>query len=208
MNGKVTFLISEPSPEKNDLRHWNAFREGSKTAFTAIYNQHVDVLYHYGERLTADKTLIEDCIQDLFAELWTRQTKLPKVQTVKFYLFKALKRKINRKRVQQAKFLSETLADYDFELTLPTTDQDAHPFPEAQKAIILQALNQLTPRQKEAITLRFYDNFSYTEIAEIMDLSDRSVYNLTYRALAILRRTVKISDWQRVLLLMLLILLQ
>lgn len=209
MNSKATFSFFAPpdaTVEADDLRHWNKFRRGDAASFTIIYYHHIDALYHYGERLTADKALIEDCLQDLFAELWTRQMDLPEVQTVKFYLFKALKRKINRGRDQQAKFLSEAAAEHDFALTLASeTEGDDWQLSPGQAAALLKAVNQLSPRQKEAITLRFYDNFSYNEIAEIMALSDRSVYNLMYRALAVLRQTVDVGTCQQVLLVLLLV---
>ena len=120
---------------------------------------------------------------------------------MKFYLFKALKRTVRRKQRQQARLLSEASVGHNFALTLTAElDNEQLLFSPAQKTVLLQAVNQLTPRQKEAITLRFYDNFSYDEIAEIMDLSDRSVYNLMYRALAVLRQRVDVGLWQRVLL--------
>lgn len=37
-----------------------------------------------------------------------------------------------------------------------------------------------------------------------MNLSDRSVYNLMYRALAVLRRTIDVGTWQQALLVLLL----
>ena len=174
-----------------DIRHWKKFREGDRHAFVLLYYQHVDALYHYGERLSPDKALIEDCLQDLFAELWSRQTQLPEVATVKFYLFKALKRKIGKKQAQQQQFLPNEDHGYNFEITFPPEfELTAYPVPPVRKQKVLRAINQLTPRQKEVITLRFYDNFSYDEIAEIMLLSARSVYNLTYRALAVLRQVL------------------
>ncbi len=207
MNGKDIFsTLTPPSAAEESLHYWNGLRSGKSESFTALYYQHIDALYHYGERLTADKTLIEDCVQDLFADLWTRRKTLPEVLTVKFYLFKALKRTIRRKQRQQARLLSEASVGHDFALTLTAElDNEELLFSPAQKTALLQAVNQLTPRQKEAITLRFYDNFSYDEIAEIMDLSDRSVYNLMYRALAVLRQRVDVGLWQRVLLALLLI---
>ena len=175
-----------------DLRHWNDFRKGDQEAFGLLYYQHIDALYHYGERLSPDQALIEDCLQDLFAELWTRQAQLPDVATVKFYLFKALKRKIIKKRAQQPRLLSgEEPEGYNFEIVFPPEfELAAYAVPPLHQRHLLLAINQLTPRQKEAITLRFYDNFSYDEIAEIMSLSTRSVYNLIYRALAVLRRVL------------------
>ncbi|WKN44957.1 RNA polymerase sigma factor [Tunicatimonas pelagia] len=169
---------------------WEAFRAGDQHSFTLLYYSHIDRLYHYGERLTDDIALIEDCLQDLFAELWTRQAQLPEVNAVKFYLFKALKRKIIKKLVQQQSLSSDDgLAEgYNFEITLSSEFDliDLH-VSQQQRQQLLQAINQLTHRQKEAITLYFYDGFSYQEIGEIMAMETRSVYNLVYRALASLR---------------------
>ena len=170
---------------------WEGLRKGEQEAFSRIYYEYIDDLYHYGERLTSDRPLIEDCLQDLFAELWGRQAQLPEVKMVKFYLFKALKRKIVKKLVKQQKFSSDDSLSHDFEITFaPEVVLVEEQLSPEQQAQILQAINQLSPRQKELITLRFYDNFQYEEIAEIMSLSIRSVYNLLYRALAVLRRTL------------------
>ena len=183
---------SPSSSPPEDLQPWKNFRAGNRQAFVLLYYQHIDALYHYGERLSPDKALIEDCLQDLFAELWTRQAQLPEVTTVKFYLFKALKRKIVKKQGQRPSLLSSSEPEgYDFKIVFPPEFELAtYDVPHHQHPELLSAINQLTPRQKEAITLRFYDNFSYDEIAEIMSLSSRSVYNLTYRALAVLRRVL------------------
>ncbi len=182
-------------PADTAVRLWEHFRGGNDEAFTSLYYQHIDALYHYGERLTSDRALIEDCLQDLFAELWNRQTELPEVRTVKFYLFKALKRKIIKKQRRGA------VRDFNFEILLASDSEEvpAPPPPDSLR----RAINRLSPRQKEVIMLRFYDNFSYEEMADIMSLSSRSVYNLTYRALAGLRRALETRIGQGTLLLFL-----
>jgi RNA polymerase sigma factor (sigma-70 family) len=52
---------------------------------------------------------------------------------------------------------------------------------------MVKALNSLTKRQKEAITLKFYDGLSYQEVAVLMAMSVRATYNLIYRAIEVLR---------------------
>jgi RNA polymerase sigma factor (sigma-70 family) len=49
-------------------------------------------------------------------------------------------------------------------------------------------LNNLSPRQYEAIILRFYDEMSYAEIALIMEVNEQSVRNLIQRGLEHLRQ--------------------
>ena len=51
-----------------------------------------------------------------------------------------------------------------------------------------QVMNQLPARQKELIYLRFHQNLSFEQIAEIMQLGRQSVYNLLQKSLLSLRR--------------------
>lgn len=60
-------------PDLDTTLLWREFKEGSELAFTAIYKKHVNSLYHYGERLTRHKELIEDSIHDFFVELWKQR---------------------------------------------------------------------------------------------------------------------------------------
>jgi RNA polymerase sigma-70 factor (ECF subfamily) len=48
-------------------------------------------------------------------------------------------------------------------------------------------MEKLPKRQQEAVTLRFYYNFSYETIASIMGMNYQSVLNLMQRALKTLR---------------------
>ena len=80
---------------------WDNFRNGQENAFVLIYNQFIDTLYNYGERLTDDRELIKDSVQDLFVDLWKNKEKLPQVTSVKYYLFKAYKRKGDQKPHQK-----------------------------------------------------------------------------------------------------------
>jgi RNA polymerase sigma factor (sigma-70 family) len=66
-----------------------------------------------------------------------------------------------------------------------------------KRAIVKDALNDLTKRQREVIYLKFYQELSYAEISEIMDMKYQSVLNLFQRALIKLRDNpmlLRVSD--------------
>ncbi len=44
--------------------------------FPAFIISYVYVLYNYGRKIINDKDLVEDCIEDLFFELWESKEKL------------------------------------------------------------------------------------------------------------------------------------
>lgn len=175
---------------RTDTETWRDFRSDSRHAFAYLYNRYVVMLYHYGNRLTSDRELIEDCIQDLFIELWQNRTQLGDTDSVKFYLFKALKRKLVKRLVNHRKYANGSFEpeEYDFEIVLsPEFDLISRQVSQEQKERMVKALNSLTKRQKEAITLKFYDGLSYQEVAVLMAMSVRATYNLIYRAIEVLR---------------------
>ena len=169
---------------------WDNFRNGQENAFVLIYNQFIDTLYNYGERLTDDRELIKDSVQDLFVDLWKNKEKLPQVTSVKYYLFKAYKRKVIKNLIRKRKLPIDKniLEDYNFEIVFShESELIARQISEQEQKRLLRSLNKLPRRQKEAITLKFLDGFSYQEVASIMSMNVKSTYNLIYRALAMLK---------------------
>ncbi len=77
----------------SDIVLWESFRKGDKDAFAALFRQHYETLFRYGNRMTADTEILEDSIQELFIELWQAKSGAP-VLSVKAYLLKSLKYKL------------------------------------------------------------------------------------------------------------------
>jgi RNA polymerase sigma factor (sigma-70 family) len=82
--------------------------------------------------------------------------------------------------------------DYLFEVEL-SADHDLIYREETNSRISLlsNALKELTPRQKEAIYLRFNKELEYAEIAQIMDISIEACRNLISKAIANLKKQIR-----------------
>ncbi|MFP4095842.1 MAG: sigma factor, partial [Cyclobacteriaceae bacterium] len=80
-----------------DAYDWNQLLKGDKVAFEKLYFRYINALYAYGVRLCRHETLVEDCLQDLFSDLWEKRRKLGPITSVKAYLFVSVKRRILRK---------------------------------------------------------------------------------------------------------------
>ena len=170
---------------------WSKIREGNNVAFTHIYNLYFYHLCRYGSRICGDRELIEDSIQDLFVEIWRSRNRHPQVRSVKYYLFKRLKRKITKKLIDKRKTPIDRniLEDYNFRIVFShESELIAQQVSKEQQSRLLRALNQLTRRQKEAITLRFFDGFSNEEVAGMLAMDKKSVRNLIYRAMLVLKK--------------------
>ncbi len=180
--------------ENPDTEIWQDFKQGREAAFTFMYSQYVGVLYNYGRHISSDEDLVKDCIQNLFVELWNNKDRLGDTNSIKYYLFTSLRRKIVDELMARRKHYTEDelSEEYSFELVLPyeaniITDQASL----EQKKALLQAINTLTKRQKEALFLLYYDNLSYEEAASIMQLKIRTVYNLIHTAVEALRKNMR-----------------
>lgn len=171
-----------PYAHASDTELWQAFCQGSRTAYAFMYEKYARVLYNYGYKIAQDRQLTEDCIQDLFLILLESRERLSPTDSIKYYLFRALRREIVRKLQLRDRFSSDD--DLAFRAVFACEDNwlEAEVSRE-QVAELLRELNQLPARQKEAIFLKFFDNLSYEEVAGVMGIEQGSAYKVVYKAL-------------------------
>lgn len=171
----------------DDIKLWRAFRNSDRDALNEIYRRNIDVLYSYGAKITPDRALVEDSIQEIFITIWEKRHKVKETTSIKFYLFKSLKRRIFRNLKKTQKFGFQ----YDFSEPLLAARLKAEPTTEQLDELTIKkihySLNQLTNRQKEIVYLRFYAKLEFSEIAEVMELSVKATYKLLARAIQRLR---------------------
>lgn len=179
--------------ETKDHDLWQRIRVGDEQAFTAIFEKYHRTLYNYGSKLSTNSSLVEDAVQDVFIDIWRLRHNLTEnVTSVKFYLYRALRRRIH---VAVDKFPSmEEISELDDEDTPANHTHSEAILIEAESSSaraqrIQELLAQLPERQLEALTLRYFDEFSMDEIAEIMNVNEKSVRNFIYKALTSLRQS-------------------
>lgn len=188
-------------PNQNkDALLWKDFVEGNQNAISKIYLNNVNDLFAFGCKFTVDKSLVKDCIQELFITLIQSRTKLSETDNVKSYLFTSLKRKIVRESVRKNKF-EEVLerGDYRFEIGFEDLSQEEFENDNYSKKslAVRSAIEALTSRQKEALYLKFYFGLCHKEIADILHLEEQSSRSLISRAVKKVRNVIK-SDKKRV----------
>lgn len=147
-----------------------------------------------------DEELVKDAIQDLFVKLWLRRSTIGVTDNIKYYLLASLKHLLINAGVQQARTTLESI-DEPGVFTLQFTTQAGGERPDQPDARLLAALNELTGRQKEVLYLRYFEEMSYEQIAELMDISVKGIYKLNYRALDALKELLKLPKKDILLLL-------
>ena len=170
-----------------DIALWEAYQKGDHHSFASLFRRYYEPLVQYGSKLTGYNDILEDCIQELFTELWQNKSQT-QVQSVKAYLFKSLKYKLFRAHQRKmASPFNENHSDVLFEIShenlLVGRELDAE-----KTARVLQALGQLSNRQKEIIYLKFYQELNYEEVSEIMNINYQAARNLLYQSIKSLKK--------------------
>lgn len=175
-----------------DTEIWASFKKGEDWAVSYIYSKYAEKLYRYGLKFTSEITIIEDSLQDLFATLIKNRKNLGYTDNILFYLLKSYKRKLLRKIQVEKRFVSDdALQKYQFDVTWSIEHEIIlDEITEQQSKMLLKALNELTPRQKEAVYLRFTQELSYKEIAGLMDISVEACRNLICKAIIALKKWI------------------
>ncbi len=180
----------------SDQELWSMFKKGHTGAFRSIYLNYYKELHRFGYKLCANSDLVKDCIQDLFLELRNSKN-LSDTNSIRFYLLKALKFKINLAIKQQSSFTAFNAASDEYDnFTIELSDEVKHihfQLEDDQKKQIQHLLSSLTKNQREALYYFYFENLSYKEVAELMGLRHvRSARNLIYKALESIRVYLKL----------------
>jgi len=179
----------------SDTLIWDSFKNGDKAAFATLYYRYFGVLMHNCVRYSKDTRIIEDCIQDLFLEIWNNKMNLVTPASVKAYLLCSTQRKVIRQVKRNRNYAAQS--DHVFSSAFTSSIEDkliSEQITLESKKKISQAIDKLTKRQKQAISLRYFDNHSYTDIAAIMAISVDAVYNLVSKALDSIQKNLQKAD--------------
>lgn len=163
---------------------WNAFRSGDDRALVKMFDMYSQPLYNYGCKITPDHDSVKDSIQELFLDLCRRRSNLGSTDNIRFYLFKALRRRLIPSKLKAPLFFLDHL---EKDVPSPETELIQKQVFDEQQQELSNRMSRLTLRQREAIFLRYYEELPYDRIAQMMNLRRQSIYNLINEAIGILK---------------------
>ncbi|PWJ59174.1 RNA polymerase sigma factor (sigma-70 family) [Dyadobacter jejuensis] len=179
-------------PYSGDESLWLDFQSGSELALTQLMDQYIEPMTYYGRKLSRNDDLIQDCIQETFIEIWQYRQSLKALQEIRPYLLTCLRRKIG-KAIKKDNHISleENPPTLTFELDFSIEDRLVKNEEETQRLQELNRhINSLSKRRKEIIYLKFYQNLSNEEIAQIMGVRYQTATNLLHEAISSLRELI------------------
>jgi len=175
---------------------WRSFLKGDDKNFSIIYQQHIEELFSYVLKLSPDREIVKDCIQEVFIDLFQKRNKIDiEIKNLKSYLFVALRNCIIKKITQTRKYepleLNEDKKEIKFHVEYSFQDKLIElEISNEIKNKLRNAINNLPDRQKEIIYLKFEEEMNYDQIAKVLKISIESARKPMYRALLSLREVI------------------
>jgi RNA polymerase sigma-70 factor (family 1) len=159
---------------------------GHKVAFDALYTRYWRKVYNSAFKRVKDEEIAKDVAQDVFIQLWTRQSKLP-IINVGAYLEVAARNSVFKQMEKASKYSS--LSDILLEPESNLGHADSMMLHAELLNAFQQLLTSLPPQQQLIFKLKYNDGLSSQQIAEKLGLSIKTVRNHVGRALQILRKS-------------------
>ncbi|NBB20438.1 sigma-70 family RNA polymerase sigma factor [Runella sp. CRIBMP] len=177
----------------NDETLWQRLKMGDELAFSALFERYYRSLINYGNSLSSYPERVQDCVQDVFVNLWLYRNTLSDNVVVKAYLLSSVRKRIARLHERDTIFRQTAPLDaVQFSLDFSIEDQlIADEETSAQVSQLNRLINALPPRQKEALYLRYHQGLTIEQIGEMLDINHQSVSNLLHRCIQHLRKEWK-----------------
>jgi RNA polymerase sigma-70 factor (sigma-E family) len=139
--------------------------------------------------ITGDRGLAEDLAQTALASAYASWPRVRRASDPDAYLRRILlnahQRGFRKRRVTEQLHAAVP----DVALADPA---ERHP----DRSVIIAALRTLPPRQRAVVVLRFWLDLTETQVAATLGCTAGTVKSQTSRALAKLRRSAELADWE------------
>ncbi len=185
--------MQDSSTNHQDHTVMKRVNEDDRDTFRDVYVEYYTQLLRYGCSIEPDEDLVHDEIHDLFVWLIRNPDRLTGIQNIKTYLFKSLRRNIRSKvkKIRESSVKAEAFHHANEENSYHNSCWGEDGIQEKQVVELRRKIAQLPSRQREIVFLRFYENLSNDEIAEIYAVSNQVVRNTLFRALKNIRKSTK-----------------
>lgn len=160
-------------------------RQGDEGAFDEVFRAHYASLVGLAEGMLRRRDIAEEIVQDVLLELWRRRQTLSIEDSLRAYLFRATRnRALNHLRHLRVEREGEA------HLKPPTSSLPAAPSALVQdeiNAALREAMRALPRRCREVFELSRVQGLRYSEIAQVLGISIKTVEAQMGKALRILR---------------------
>ena len=169
-----------------DMKLYNEYLNGQKDAFEILYNKYKEKIKYFVFNIVKDYQKAEDITQEVF--IYIIKNKMQEKYSFKYYIFLIAKCRAynyinmeNRKKEINEQYFSKENNQIENDIIDIITENE-------KRKEILEAINMLDEKYKNAIYLVNIEELSYKETAQILGETVQNIKNLVHRGKKELRK--------------------
>ena len=183
MRRKLPGVQGVSSTDPIILEWVQAALDGDQDAFAELVYTYQDAVFNLCYRILSDRVEAEDAAQEAFLRAYLNLTRYDPARSFKTWLLTiASNHCIDRLRRRRMKLMSidDPLPSLTLSSDEPEPEQAS--ITREQSEAIQRLLDKLPPDYRASIVLRYWYDYSYNEIAEMLETTESAIKSRLFRA--------------------------
>ncbi|MFC3335567.1 RNA polymerase sigma factor [Flavobacterium palustre] len=175
-----------------DVELVERLQNNEEGALTIIYKEYWEIMFLAAYNLVKDRSVCEDIVQEVFISLWQRRDKIQIKVSLKSYLYTSTVYKVYDHFNKNKKMAKDELFD-NFENKIETSNPETKLMHQELISYLDTIVDSLPDKCKEVYKLSRENMLSNKEIAEQLNISQRTVEGHISKALKILKESLGVA---------------
>lgn len=175
--------FNENTTEEILIRH---IRAGSEEAFKKVFLRYYKRLTLFARRYVRTTDVAEDLVQEVFTRIWEKRGKWCPGNSLKVHLYQMVKHRaldyLKHKKVED-KYDESWMDQKETPSIVFSENEEKEQF----RRLVHNAIDELPAQARTVYKLHRFDGLTYKEIAQVLDISVKTVESQMTRSLKKLR---------------------
>lgn len=164
--------------------------------FDSLFNNHYARAVRFAYFITNDIALADDIVQEAFLIVYNKYHTLKEKEKFKFWLNTIIINCANAAFKKNSRYYPTENIESILSYTKDERDGDPADILEdkEQKEIILSGISSLEDIERQVFVLRYYEDYSFKEIAQTLNINENTARSIIYRGKKILAQNLSYFD--------------
>ena len=164
------------------LPQWGSRDSSLESSFSQIASAHMDDVYNFSLYMLGNPTDAQDVTSDTFLSFYEHIGELDLTREVKPWLIKVAKNKcldvIKKKKNIPFSEVEEQVA------TVPDGDPSLESMFDSNEFVakVKEKITELNPDVRQVLLLKYFEEYTFAEIADVLEMPENTVKSHFYRA--------------------------
>lgn len=167
--------MAPPTSDSSDAALVVAVGRYDERALQELHRRHAPAVFGLARRVLGDRAAAEDVLQEVFVQLWREPGRFdPERGSLRSYLLRIThNRAVDRVRADTARGRREDRHERERPEEVGDVEREAWELIRTEQ--VKAAIAELSPGERDAILLAYYDGLTYREVARVLDLPEGTV---------------------------------